>query len=107
MGGITASLISLALRLLVVTAGLVYAGLVLTGYVTEGPHYQPRLRLAEPARSGERLLVWWGIKLVDFTLRFMRWILEILYDASAEVGRWAVKKSNPETQNRIRTRFLV
>jgi hypothetical protein len=107
MSPFTASILTLALRLLIVTAGLVYAGLVLTGYVTEGPHYQPRLRLAEPARSGERLLVWWGIKLVDFILRFTRWMLEILYDASAEVGRWAVNKSNPETQNRIRNRFLV
>ena len=93
-------------KLLIVGLGLLYAGLVLMSYKTEGRHYQPRLRLAEPARSGERLLVWGGVKALDASVRASRAVLDTLYDASAEVGGWVISMSSPETQNKVRSRFL-
>ncbi len=95
-----------AMKLLVAILGLFYAGLVFTGYVTEGPHYQPRLRWTEPARSGERLLVWTGIKILDAILRLVRSTCNQLFAASAEVGFWVVDKSGPDIQRKIHSRFL-
>lgn len=95
-----------ALKLLVGLLGLLYAALVLTSYVTEGPHYQPRLRLAEPFRSGERLLVWTGIKVMEGFLKLFRSIFDQLFVASAEVGFWVVDKSGPKAQRKVRSKFL-
>ncbi len=95
-----------SLKLLVALIALVYAGLVLTAYQIEGPHYQPRLELLKPARSGERLLVWTGVKLLDAALRMGRSLLNQLFLASADVGAWVVDKSSPEVQRRVRSRFL-
>lgn len=95
-----------ALKLLVGMLALLYAALVLTGYATEGPHYQPRLQLAEPFRSGQRLLVWTGIKLMDVSLRLFRFFFNQLFAASAEVGFWVVDRSGPKAQRKVRSRFL-
>lgn len=95
-----------SLKLLVGLLGLLYAALVLTSYVTEGPHYQPRLRLAEPLRSGERLLVWTGIKVMEGLLKLFRSIFDQLFAASAEVGFWVVDKSGPKAQRKVRSKFL-
>lgn len=89
-----------------VILALLYVGLVLMAYATEGLHYQPRLHWTEPARSGERLLVWTGVKLLDGFLRAMRSFFNQLFTASAEVGLWFVDRSGPEVRRRVRSRFL-
>jgi len=95
-----------AVKLLFLVLGLVYAALVFAGYVTEGPHYHPRFHLAEPARSGERLLIWTGIKILDAAIHLFRSILNQLLTASSEVGFWVVNKSGPKVQREVRSRFL-
>ncbi|HLI33907.1 MAG TPA: hypothetical protein VKW70_02590 [Terriglobia bacterium] len=99
-------ILSDAMKLLVVILGLIYAGLVFTGYITEGPHYQPRLHWTEPARSGERLLVWTGIKILHAFLRLFRSACNQLFTASAEVGLWVVDKSGRDIQRKVHSRFL-
>lgn len=94
------------LKLLVGMLVLLYAALVLTGYVAEGSHYQPRLQVAEPFRSGERLLVWTGIRIMDTFLRLFRFFFNQLVVASAEVGFWVVDRSGPKAQRKVRSRFL-
>lgn len=94
------------LKLLVVMLGCLYAALVLAGYITEGPHFQPRLNLSEPARSGERLLIWTGIKILDAAFRIARSTLNQLFTASAEVASWFIDKSSPTVQRKVRSRFI-
>lgn len=95
-----------AAKLLVIVLALIYGGLVIAGYITEGPRYQPRFHLDEPARSGERLLLWTGIKVLDAVLRFLRSLMNQLFTASAEVGFWFIDKSGPKLQRKVRNRFI-
>ncbi|MGH9446545.1 MAG: hypothetical protein ACRD3O_12570 [Terriglobia bacterium] len=95
-----------AVKVLIALMALVYLGLVLTGYTSEGPRYQPRLSWAEPGRSGERLLVWIGIKGLYTLLRMARSMFNQLFMASADIGFWFVNKSTSEVQRKVRSRFL-
>jgi hypothetical protein len=93
-------------RVLVGVLVLLYAGLVLMAYATEGVHYQPRFRWTEPARSGERLLVWTGVKLLDAFLRLTRSMFNQLFMASAEIGLWLTDRSGNEVRRKVRSKFL-
>jgi hypothetical protein len=93
-------------KLVAVFLTLVYLGMVWTAYAAEGTRYQPRLRWRAPARSGERLLVWTGVKIVSGVLRFSRSLFNQLFAASAEVGLWVADKSGPEVQRKVRSKFL-
>jgi hypothetical protein len=95
-----------SLKVLIAMGILLYAGLVLMAYATEGTHYRPRLRWTEPARSGQRLLVWTGVKLLDVFLRLMRSIFNQLFQASAEIGIWLTDRSGTEVRRKVRSRFL-
>jgi len=95
-----------AVKLLALVLGLFYTGLVLSVYVTGGPHYQPQFHLAEPARSGERLLVWAGIKILDAMIHLFQSILNQLFTSAAEVGLWVVSKSGSKLQHEVRSHFL-
>ncbi|MGH9433207.1 MAG: hypothetical protein ACRD3T_16880 [Terriglobia bacterium] len=96
----------LGVKLAIAAAGLIYTGLVLTSYSLEGRHYQPRLRFSEPGRSGGRLLVWWGVKLVDFLVRSGHAIVAMLCDSSAQVMSWVIDNSSQEIRQKVRSRFL-
>lgn len=106
MVSITHIIVLAAVKLLLVFAGLIYAGLVVTAYEIEGPHYRPRIQLAKPARSGERLLVWAGVKLLHTLIRFSRSVFNELVVASGDVGSWVVDRSSPSVQRKVRSRFL-
>lgn len=95
-----------AIKLTVALAGFIYAALVLAAYEMEGAQYQPRVQFTKPARSSERLLIWTGVKVLDMLLRGGRLLLNQLFVASAEVGDWAVAKSSPAVQRKVRSRFL-
>jgi hypothetical protein len=83
----------------------VYAGLVALGYATEGPEYHFRFDLRKPVRSTERLLVGLGVRLMGAIVRLAKSALENLFEASAEIGEWFVRR-NPSVQERVRSRFL-
>ena len=89
-----------------VAAGALYAGMVLMRYRTDGPHYRLSFELRDPARSVQHLLVWLGVKVLEACLRIARAILNILLEASAEVGEWFIRHS-PAVQESVRSRFLV
>ncbi len=93
-------------KLGLITTGLFYGFLLLTTYAKEGPDYRPNLDLADPARSVERLLIWVGIKVATAIARAARSTLDLLYEASADVGTWVVSKSSAQVQARVRSRFL-
>ena len=95
-----------AVRLLLVASGLFYAFLVVTTYAKEGPDYHVHLELTDPGRSVERVLIWMGIKVATAIAHAARWILDLLYEASADVGTWVVSKSSSQVQARVRSRFL-
>lgn len=94
------------LRWLAVAAGALYAGMVLMTYRTDGPQYRLSFELQDPARSVEHLVVWLGVKVLGACLRIARAILNILLEASAEVGEWFIRLS-PGVQESVRSRFLV
>jgi hypothetical protein len=52
------------------------------------------------------LVVWLGVKVLDACLRFASAILNMLLEASAEVGEWFIRRS-PAMQESIRSRFLL
>jgi hypothetical protein len=91
---------------LAVAAGALYAGMVLMRYRTDGPHYRLGFELRDPARSAQHLLVWLGLKVLVACLRIVRTILNMLLEASAEVGEWLIRLS-PTVQESVRSRFLV
>ncbi|MGH9396595.1 MAG: hypothetical protein ACRD18_07065 [Terriglobia bacterium] len=103
---ITHIIVFAVLKVLLVVLALIYAGLVLTAYGIEGSRYQPRVQISKPARSGERLLVWTGVKLLDGVLRVSRSVFNQLFTASAEIGEWVVDRSSPTLQRKVRSRFL-
>ena len=57
------------------------------------------------ARLAQRLLVWTGVRLIEAIASTFRWILDVLYEASADVGTWIVSKSGTYVQARVRSRF--
>jgi len=87
-------------------AGAVYAGMVLMRYRTDGPHYRLGFEVHDPARSLQYLAVWLGVKILEGCVRISRPILNMLLEASAEVGEWFMRRS-PAAQESIRSRFLV
>ena len=95
-----------SVRLLLFAAAAVYAGLVLMTYSTDGPRYRPRLRLADPLRSFERLLVWLGVKAIVVLIAAFRTALATLSEASAEVGEWVMDHRSQQDPASFRSRFL-
>lgn len=94
------------LKLLLIAFGLLYVGMVLMAYRTDGPRFPLRIDFTDPARSAERFLVWIGVRALDATLRAARATVDALSEASAEVGEWFVHRSGVEVQSKYRSRFL-
>ena len=94
------------LRWLGVTAGALYAGVVVMRFRTDGPHYRLNFDPRDPAWSAVQLVVWLGVKALAAGLRFARGILNMLLEASAQVGEWFIRL-NPNVEASIRSRFLV
>lgn len=94
------------LKLLGIAAAVLYAGMVLARYRTDGPRYRLNLEVRDPARSLEYLTEWLGVKALDACVMFGRALLSLLVEASAEVGEWLMQRK-PALQANIRSRFLV
>jgi hypothetical protein len=91
---------------LAIAAGVLYAGMVLMTYRTDGPRNRLSFEFRDPVRSAEHLVVWLGVMALDACLRFARAILNMLLEASAEVGEWFISRSLT-MQESVRSRFLV
>jgi len=80
------------LKLILAGTVALYALLVLKTLRTEGTRDQVRFDPHDPARSGERLLVWLGVWTAAATLAALSACLNILEDASADVGEWVLHR---------------
>jgi hypothetical protein len=107
MAQIVSTLFQGFFRLLLVAGGLLYAGLVLMSYRTDGGHFRLKFDLRDPARSAERLLVWLGVRAIDTVIRLAKPVYYMLAEASAEVGEWFIRRRSPEVQAALRSRFMV
>jgi hypothetical protein len=94
------------LRWLAVAAGALYAGMVLMRYRMDRPHYRLSFEVRDLTRSVVHLVVWLGVKVLQACLWFARAILNMLLEASAEVGEWFMRRS-PTVAESVRSRFLV
>ena len=83
-----------------------YVGVVLTRYRTDGPHYRLSLEVQDPARSLQHFVVWLGVRVLEVCLRIAKAVLNMLLEASAEVGEWLMRRS-PAVKQTVRSRFLV
>jgi hypothetical protein len=106
MNEIVLMLVGVAAKVLLIAAGVLYVSLVVATYAKEGPSFQLRLEFSDPARSAERLLIWMGVRVTAMMARALRWVLELLYEASADVGAWVVSKSDSQVRARVGSRFL-
>ena len=94
------------LKLVLVGIVGLYSGLVVVSYATDGAHYPLRLDPEQPARSVEQILVWSGVKLLDWMLRMLQVVWNLLAEASADVGEWFLSKRSLKVQAQYRSRFL-
>ncbi len=106
MGLMLQTLFGAVVKLLLAAFTILYGGLVLMTYLTEGPRVRLRLDWRAPGRSGERLLVWLGVKAVDALRRVGKAAFLMLTDASAEVGEWVIRRRGAEAEAAYRSRFL-
>lgn len=95
-----------ATKLGLVALGAFYAFAVLTTYATEGPRRHLRLNFMHPGRSAGQLAVWLGVKVISVVVRAAKSTLEVLCEASADVGGWLVSRSGAKVQAQVRSRFL-
>jgi hypothetical protein len=86
--------------------GILYAGLVLTAYRTEGERYRLRLDKQDPAGFAAQLLIWPGVRAMATGIRVGRTALEMLSDASAEVGEWYIRRRGGQVEAFFRSHFL-
>ncbi len=93
-------------KFLLAAFGILYAGLVLMGYRTEGDRYRLRLDEQDPVGSAEQLLVWLGVRAMAAIVCVGRTTLEMLSEASAEVGEWYIRRRGGEVEASFRSRFL-
>jgi hypothetical protein len=91
---------------LAVAAGALYTGMVLMRFRTDRPHYRLSFDPRDPGRSLEHLVIWLGVKVLEGCLRIASSILNMLLEASAEVGEWFIRLS-PAVRESVRSRFLV
>lgn len=88
-----------------VLAGVGYCAEVMVNFVRSGERYQPAVDPEHPFRSAGQLLIGAGVFLVAALVTLGRPIVEMLGEASAELGEWALAKR--QNQARVRQRHPV
>jgi hypothetical protein len=91
------SIFSGFLELAVLAGAAFYAVFVLISYLTEGSRPRPQVDLRYPARSGQHLAVWLGVKLLALVVQAVALVLAMLSEASAEVGDWFLSNLHHES----------
>lgn len=67
---------------------LLYALMVAVTFRTQGTHYQVQHNWHDPTHTAENFLVWVGVKIASQILRMLKASLDLLEEASADVGEW-------------------
>jgi hypothetical protein len=73
-------------------AGVLYAIEVLWIYAKCGENYRPELHRANKIQFIEQLLIWAGVVLIEALVRLSRPVLNMLTEASADLGEWALAR---------------
>jgi len=94
------------IKLGLLAVGVLYAIQILKAYVSAraGEPDWPPLDRKEPIRSAEQVLIWGGVLVVAVLVRLVRPLVDMLSEASAEVGEWAMSRRQTEATVRTRTR---
>jgi hypothetical protein len=77
-----------ALKLLLLGVGVLYFGLVLMVYRSEGSRIRLRIGYHDPGRSALNLALWLGVKALAGIVYAARTAFDMLSDTSADVGEW-------------------
>ena len=93
-------------RLAIILPVLIYTGLVLMNYSTQGARYRLRLDPARPARSAGHLAVWVGVRAIGTVVHAATVVFDTLAETSAEVGEWFIHWRGPDAEARFHARFL-
>lgn len=101
-----AKALPLIMKLVACAFAAIYVGLVLTSYRVEGERPRPRLSLADPARSLERLVIWVGVEGLTLVINALVAIYDLLTDISADLGDYYVRRHPQGKMAEIRSRFL-
>jgi hypothetical protein len=91
-------------RMGVLAAGVFYVIQVLIAYPKRESHERPAFDSNERLRSLERLLVWVGVMTVRIAGRLARPFVNMLSEASAEVGERAISRRQVQTALRLRAK---
>jgi hypothetical protein len=97
-------LLDRSLLWLALAAGALYVRMVVMRHCTDGPYCCPSLQLRDPVRSAQRIGVWLGVKALEGLLRIARLLLNMLLEASAEVGDSYLRRRT-DMLEKIRSRF--
>ena len=89
-------------RMALVAAGVFYVLRVFMAYSKPERRVRPEFDASDRLRSLERLLVWAGVMAVWLVGRVARPLINMLSEASAEVGEWAISRA--PVQAAIRSR---
>src|SRR5215469_2821168 len=91
------------IKLGLLAVGIMYAVQIWKTYASARagePHWPP-LDRREPIRSAEQVLIWGGVFVAAVVVRLSRPLVDILSEASAEVGEWAINRH--QTEATVRT----
>ena len=77
-----------AVKLFIAGVMILYAGMVAVTLRTRGTHYRVQHDWQDPVRTAESFLVWVGVRIASQTFRLITASLDLLEEASADVGEW-------------------
>ncbi|HUI41303.1 MAG TPA: hypothetical protein VL523_04985 [Terriglobia bacterium] len=80
------------LRMGAVAAGVFYLGQVLVTYAKSEGRYRPVIDRSDRLSTAQQSLLWVGVVLVGMVVRLARPFVDMLAEASAEVGEWALAR---------------
>jgi len=83
-------------------AGVLYAVEVLVNCLSFGEHRRPQFDSSRRIRSVWRLSVWAGVAAAHLVMRMSRPLINMLSEASADVGEWAVTHRHAHVTTRGR-----
>ena len=95
-----------AFKIFIAGGAVLYTGMVLMALRTGEEDFRPHLDWSGVARSVEQLAVWAGVRIVTWTIQAAKSLLEILTDASADLGEWFVRQRGGRFEARVRSRYL-
>ncbi len=88
------TLLSGTLKFILLGMAVLYSVHVALTLKNDGPDYHFKFDPHDPARSAERFLVWLGVRTFTASLAVLNAGLNILEDASADVGEWVIHRRN-------------